>query len=126
MDAEFLWSNPEIRAKDINDAFADREVKAIFTSIGRNDSIRILPFLDKEIIRNNPKILIGYSDTTAIHTFLNLNGVVSFYGPSVMAGLSQIEALPIEFKKHLESMLFNKQDNYEYKAYDKYCEGYPR
>ncbi len=125
MDAGFLRDNPEIRAKDINDAFFDKEVKAIFTSIGGNDSIRILPFIDKEIIRNNPKILIGYSDTTAIHTFLNLNGVVSFYGPSVMAGFSQMKALPVEFEKHIKEMLFEAKREYEYKAYGKYCDGYP-
>ncbi len=125
MEAEYLWDNPEIRAKDINDAFSDKEVKAIFTSIGGNDSIRILPFLDKEIIKNNPKILMGFSDTTAIHTFLNLNGVISFYGPFIMAGFSQMKALPVEFEKHVKEILFENKEGYEYKTYDKYCDGYP-
>lgn len=125
MDAGFLRDNPEVRAKDINDAFSDKEVKAIFTSIGGNDSIRILSFLNKEIIKNNPKILIGYSDTTAIHTFLNLNDLVSFYGPSIMAGFSQMKALPVEFEKHVKEMFFERKEDYEYKAYDKYCDGYP-
>src|SRR3989344_4296807 len=56
MDSTFLRENPQVRAKDINDAFADPEVKAIFASIGGNDSVRTVPFLDKDIIYRNPKI----------------------------------------------------------------------
>lgn len=125
MTDSFLRANPQIRAKDINDAFADAEVKAIFASIGGNDSVRILPFLDKQIIVNNPKILMGYSDTTTLHTFLNLLGIVSLYGPSIMAGFSQMESLPESFKNHVHDMLFSSKDKYEYKAYDKYSDGYP-
>lgn len=124
-DADFLRNNPQIRAKDINDAFADPNVKAIFTSIGGIDSVRILPFVNKNLIMNNPKILMGYSDTTTLHTFLSLQGLVSFYGPSIMAGFSQMVSLPVDFKSHVHEILFEPKDNYEYKPYKKYCEGYP-
>src|SRR3989344_771724 len=87
MDAGFLRTNPQVRAKDINDVFADPEVKAVFASIGGDDSVRILPFVDKEIIANNPKILMGYSDTSTLHVFANLQGLITFYGPSIMAGV---------------------------------------
>ena len=53
--ADYLYKNPKFRAKDINDAFADKEIKAIFTSIGGEDSIRILPFIDLEIIKTIQK-----------------------------------------------------------------------
>ncbi len=125
MDANFLRANPRVRAKDINDAFADPEIKAIFASIGGNDSVRILPFLNKKIIAKNPKILIGYSDTTTLHAFCNLQGIVTFYGPSIMAGFSQMNALPPRFKSHVHGMLFSPRETYEYKAYPKYCDGYP-
>lgn len=124
MDASFLRENPQVRAKDINDAFADPEVKAIFASIGGNDSVRILPFLDKRIFAKNPKILMGYSDFSTLHVFANLQGLVSFYGPSIMAGLSQIENLPESFKTHVHEILFEPKDYYEYKPYGKYCDGY--
>ncbi len=52
MSAEKLYENPKIRAQDINAAFADKEVKAIIPSIGGNDSIRILKYLDKKIIKD--------------------------------------------------------------------------
>ncbi len=106
MDAGLLRTNPQIRAKDINDAFADSEVKAIFASIGGDDSVRILPFVDRKIVAGNQKILMGYSDTSTLHTFLNLQGLVSFYGPSIMAGFSQMENLPESFKSHVHEILF--------------------
>lgn len=124
-DPVFLRSHPEIRAKDINDAFADRDVKAIFASIGGDDSVRILPFLDKKTIADNPKILMGYSDTSTLHVYANLQGLVTFYGPSIMAGFSQMQSLPEGFKNHVKEILFNPQGNYEYKPYNKYCDGYP-
>ena len=124
MDADFLRENPRIRAKDINDAFADPIVKAIFASIGGDDSVRILPFLDKDIVAKNPKILMGYSDNTTLHVFNNQQGLVSFYGPSIMAGFSQMENLPESFKNNVHDILFEPKENYEYKAYEKYCDGY--
>ncbi len=125
MDAGFLRANPQVRAKDINDAFADPEIKAVFASIGGVDSVRILPFVDKKIIANNPKILMGYSDTSTLHMFANLQGLITFYGPSIMAGFSQMDSLPESFKSHVREILFEPQEGYEYQPYKKYCDGYP-
>lgn len=123
-DDRFLYVNPQARAKDINDAFADPDVKAIFASIGGDDSIRILPFLDLEIIKNNPKILMGYSDTTTLLTYINQLGLVTFNGPSVMAGFSQAGALPTGFIEHVRSLLFSPHEDYEYRSYGVFCDGY--
>jgi len=124
-DASFLKSNPKARADDLNKAFSDPEIKAIFTSIGGIDSARILRYLNRSIIANNPKILIGYSDTTTLHVYLSLLGITSFYSPSIMAGFSQMENLPAEFKSHVYEMLFEPKEYYDYHAYKKYCDGYP-
>jgi muramoyltetrapeptide carboxypeptidase LdcA involved in peptidoglycan recycling len=121
----FLVKNPRARAKDINDAFAAPEVKAIFASIGGDDSVRILPFLDKKVISENPKILMGYSDTTTLLTFCNQLGMVTFHGPSIMAGFSQLENLPKAFHQHIRDMLFSWSFTYQYKPYGLYCDGYP-
>ena len=123
-DDRFLSANPRARAADINDAFADPEVKAIFASIGGDDAIRILPFLDQQIIKSNPKILMGFSDTTTLLTFINQLGLVTFNGPSVMAGFSQALALPDTFLRHVKEMLFSPGDAYEYFSFDVYCDGY--
>jgi len=125
MDATFTRANPQVRAKDINDAFTNPEVKAVLASIGGNDSVRILPFLNKKVIAKNPKILMGYSDTSTLHVFANLQGLVTFYGPSIMAGLSQMDSLPESFKSHVQEILFEPKESYEYKPYGKYCDGYP-
>ncbi len=125
MDADFLRVNPAVRARDINDAFANPEVKAVFASIGGDDSVRILPFVDGKIIANNPKILMGYSDTSTLHVLCGLKGLVSFYGPSIMAGFSQMESLPQRFKSHVREILFEPKESYEYRAYSEYCDGYP-
>ena len=122
---DFLADHPEARARDINEAFADTQVKAIFASIGGDDSVRVLPFLDKDVIRNNPKILMGYSDTTTLLSFINQLGMVTFNGPSIMAGFSQAESLPEDFTHHIQQMLFFPQERFEYRSFGSYCDGYP-
>lgn len=81
---EYLSQNPEARAKDINEAFSDLSIKGIIATIGGIDQIRILPYLDKELISKNPKIFMGYSDCTNLHLFLWNLGIISYYGGAVM------------------------------------------
>jgi muramoyltetrapeptide carboxypeptidase LdcA involved in peptidoglycan recycling len=88
-DASWLQLNPRARADDLMQAFADPSIKAIISTIGGDDSIRILPFLDLDVIRSNPKIFIGYSDTTVTHMACVKAGLVSFYGPAIMAGFAE-------------------------------------
>ena len=83
-DADWLSRNPQARADDLMQAFADPSIKGIFSTIGGDDSIRLLPFLDLSVIRNNPKIFLGFSDTTISHLACYKAGLVSFYGPSIM------------------------------------------
>lgn len=124
-DAKYLYENPKARAEDVNNAFADNEVKGIISTIGGDDSIRILPYLDKETIKNNPKFLLGYSDTTILTTFCNRLGLVTFNGPSIMAGFSQIKAEKESFKKHLEDFLLKDFTEYKYNPYEYYFNNYP-
>ena len=88
-DADWLAKNPEARADDLRTAFADETIDGIISTIGGEDSIRILPYLDLELIRNNPKVFMGYSDTTISHAACFKAGIVSFYGPSFMAGFAE-------------------------------------
>lgn len=81
---EYLSSNPRARAEDINSAFADKSIRAIIAAIGGNDQIRVLPYLDKKVISENPKIFMGYSDCTNLHLFLWNLRIVSYYGAAVM------------------------------------------
>jgi muramoyltetrapeptide carboxypeptidase LdcA involved in peptidoglycan recycling len=88
-DADWLARNPKARADDLMQAFADPSIKGIFSTIGGNDSIRLLPFMDLDVIRNNPKIFMGYSDTTISHLVCYKAGLVSFHGPSIMAEFAE-------------------------------------
>lgn len=63
----YLAGTDEERAADIHAMFADDEVRAVFVTRGGWGSARILPLLDWDLIRDNPKLLIGYSDATALH-----------------------------------------------------------
>ena len=88
-DANWLARNPKARADDLMQAFADPSIKGIFATIGGEDSIRLLPFIDLDIIKDNPKVFLGYSDTTISHLVCYKAGLVSFYGPSIMAEFAE-------------------------------------
>lgn len=124
-DATWLYHHPQARADDINAAFADPDARAIMASIGGDDSVRILPYLDPAVIQANPKILMGFSDTTTLLTYCNQLGLVTLNGPSIMAGFAQIGSLPPAFAEHLTTMLFESPSSYSYAPYAVWSEGYP-
>lgn len=79
---EFGSSSIEERVADLHAAFADPDVDAIMTVIGGYNSHQLLPHLDMDLIRANPKILCGYSDITALqHGILCGAGLVTYSGP---------------------------------------------
>src|SRR3989338_9159683 len=63
-----IFNSSSIKSKvtDLHEAFSDKNVKAIFTTIGGFNSNQIIKHLDYQLIKNNPKILCGYSDITAL------------------------------------------------------------
>src|SRR5580704_14725898 len=85
----WLAAHPEARAADLMEVLRDPSIRGIISSIGGDDSIRMLPFLDLSVIRENPKIFLGYSDSTITHLAFLKAGVTSFYGPSIMAGFDE-------------------------------------
>jgi len=85
----WLERNPRTRADDLMEAFADPSIKAIISTIGGDDSIRLLPYLDWEVMRSNPKVVMGYSDTTVTLMACLAAGLVSFYGPAMMSGFGE-------------------------------------
>lgn len=87
--SDYLYHHPEKRAEDLMSAFSDTSIKGIFSCIGGEESIRMLPYIDFNIIRNNPKIFIGYSDTTVSHFICLKGNLSSFYGVSILAELAE-------------------------------------
>lgn len=83
----YLSSEDSIRAKDIEDMFLDKTVDGIFCLRGGYGTPRILDLIDYNIIKNNPKFFVGFSDITGLHIALNKYAdLVTFHG--VMAGTS--------------------------------------
>jgi muramoyltetrapeptide carboxypeptidase LdcA involved in peptidoglycan recycling len=86
---DFVRRHPAARAADLMAAFADSSINAVISTIGGDDSIRILPYVDLGVLRSNPKIFLGYSDSTVTHFLCQAAGIGSFYGPSIMAGFGE-------------------------------------
>lgn len=87
--AKWLQENPQARADDLHEALTNPNVKAIISNIGGSDSIRLLPYIDFDLIQKNPKIFLGFSDSTITHFMFYKAGVTSFYGTSLLVGFSE-------------------------------------
>ncbi|PEY35167.1 LD-carboxypeptidase [Bacillus cereus] len=80
----YLAGDDTIRLQDLHESFANPEVKAVFCARGGYGSGRLLPYIQYELIRNNPKVFWGYSDITALHiAFSQYAGLVTFHGPMI-------------------------------------------
>jgi len=79
----FMAAADKDRAEEIMTLFKEPGVNAIFCSVGGYGAARLLPLLDYDAIKDNPKILMGYSDITFLHVAIhNRTGLVTFHGPS--------------------------------------------
>lgn len=115
---DYLYRHPEARAQDLMDAFRDPEIKAVFNAIGGDDTIRLLPYIDFDVLRNNPKIFTGFSDTTTNHFMMHKAGLVSYYGLSVMTNIAEYVEINGYTKRMLENTLFDPTENLDIPASD--------
>lgn len=87
--------SPQEKAAALHDLFADPDVKAIFAARGGNCAGEMLACLDYDLIKNNPKILIGFSDVTAIlHAVIAKAGLTTYHGPvmtSIAKGMDEAQ-----------------------------------
>ncbi len=105
----YFAGKDEDRANELMSMFSNKDIDAIFCVRGGYGAIRILDYLDYDIIRQNPKALIGYSDITALHTAIyNKTGLVSFHGPM---GESDFNKFTVSSFK---DVLINPKDQYAY------------
>lgn len=98
----FLSSSVKSRVNDLHAAFSDKNVKAILTAIGGFNSNQLLPHLDYDLIKKNPKILCGYSDITAL-----ANGIFAKTGLVTYSGL------------HFSTFSMQKEFEYNQEYFDK-------
>jgi len=79
---EYVSSSIESRITDLHNAFSDKSIKAILTVIGGFNSNQLINKLDYKLIKQNPKILCGFSDITAISNAIYAKtGITTYYGP---------------------------------------------
>jgi muramoyltetrapeptide carboxypeptidase len=98
----------EQRVNDLHAMFLDREVKAIWPARGGSGSIQLLPKLDYSMIRNHPKILVGYSDITALLLAIYRHaGLVTFHGPVASSTFSDYSVA------YLQAVLMQPQPRVE-------------
>lgn len=96
-EGQYIYNNwgyfagrDEERAYDLMNMFLDKDVHMILCVRGGYGAMRLLPYIDFEIIKKNPKIFSGYSDITVLlNTFSQETGLISFHGPMVTSELTE-------------------------------------
>jgi muramoyltetrapeptide carboxypeptidase LdcA involved in peptidoglycan recycling len=106
-DPDYIYDHPEARAADMMEAFSDQSIKGIFSCIGGDDTIRLLPHINFDVIRNNPKVFMGYSDTTVNHFMCYKAGLSSIYGPAILSDLAENVQMPDYTLYWLKQALFS-------------------
>lgn len=107
--ADYLYENPQARAEDLMDAFKDPSIKGIISNIGGSESIRLFPYIDFDVIRSNPKVFIGYSDSTVTHLFCHKAGISSFYGPAILMDFAENVEMHDYTVEALKKTLFSNE-----------------
>jgi muramoyltetrapeptide carboxypeptidase LdcA involved in peptidoglycan recycling len=82
-----LGAPAQARAADLMAAFTDPGIGAVLASIGGDDQLTVLPYLDAEVLAAHPKIFCGYSDNTNLLNYLWNLGIAGYYGGSTMVHL---------------------------------------
>lgn len=82
-----LGASARDRATDLNAAFDDPQIRAVLATVGGDDQITVIPHLDPDLVRADPKPFLGYSDNTNLLSWLWTHGVAGFYGGSTQVHL---------------------------------------
>lgn len=107
--SQYIYEHPQKRAEDLMNAFKNPDIKGIFCCIGGGDSIRIMPYIDYNVIHSNPKIFIGYSDTTITHFMCLKSGIRSYYGASVLNDFAENGEMSPYTIKWINKVLFSDE-----------------
>lgn len=86
----YLAGTDEERVSDIHEMFSNKKIKAVFCLRGGYGASRLLDKIDYSLIRDNPKIFVGFSDITALQmAFLKKSGLITFAGPMVVSNFAK-------------------------------------
>lgn len=118
---EYLLKHPEARAQDLKDAFKDDSIKGIITAIGGFDTFRTYEYLMNDLefinnVKNNPKVFMGFSDTTMNHLMFYRLGLTTFYGPAIVTDFAELDNEMLPYTKSYFELLLEDTENYEIKS----------
>lgn len=114
---DFVKNNPSKRADDLRLAFKDPTIKGIICAIGGDDTYKTIPYLMNEefksLVLSNPKVFIGFSDSTNNHLMLNKLGLVTYYGLNFLSDLCELQKEMIPYTKQSYQRLFKNDESFE-------------
>ena len=103
---KYLYEHPEKRAEDLMWALKDDSIKGIICNQGGDDSYRVLPHIDTQVIHDNPKVFMGFSDIATWMAVFAYAGVRAYYGPTVLTPIAQIGSLDAYTEEAIRRTLF--------------------
>lgn len=118
--SKYLYEHPEKRAEDLMWALQNKEISAIICNMGGDDSYRVLPYIDTQVIHNNPKVFMGYSDIATWMAVFAYAGVRAYYGPNVLTPIAQPGSLDIYTEEAIRCTLFETEVIGEIKCSEAY------
>lgn len=117
----YLAGEDKLRASELMKFFLDDEVNAIVCARGGYGTYRILDMLDYDLIRKNPKIFVGYSDITALHSAIaKKSNLVTFHGPLALSDFGVDEVDEYTEKVFFDILEKNDESSYIYKNTENY------
>lgn len=105
------------RVEELNSLIRNPNVRCIMSTIGGMNSNSLLPYIDYEAFKKDPKIIIGYSDVTSILLGIYAKtGISTYYGPALVASFGELEPYVVETYKYFKNILMDEiQYPYEVK-----------
>lgn len=107
--SQFLYEHPEARAKDLMWTLQNEEINGIICMMGGDDSYRVFPYIDLDVIADNPKVFMGYSDIVSWMAVFAKAGVRAYYGPNLLTPIAQPVSLDEYTKNAMTKCLFSSE-----------------
>jgi muramoyltetrapeptide carboxypeptidase len=103
--------SPKARAEELNEQLRDPNIKMIMSTIGGTNSNSILPYIDYEAFKKNPKLVVGYSDATAVLLALYAKtGISTYYGPALIPSFGEFEPLVNDTYQYFEQYFMKETE----------------
>lgn len=107
--SQYLYEHPEARGDDLMWALKNPDIKGIICIMGGDDSYRVFPHIDINVIKENPKVFMGYSDIASWMTVFANAGVRAYYGPNLLTPIAQPVQLDEYTKNAITKTIFSTE-----------------